>query len=91
MALRSKTDGDGLLHAPGSARPGLSPQESKQSIISRLSSEDLSDAAAEMEASSRADELKCLKCGGGGFKAHVVKGKGHRLVCQRCGTAAAQK
>jgi WD40 repeat protein len=72
-------------HLDGPARPGLT---AKVSGVSMLSSEEESDDEATTEADSVA-EVKCTRCGSTSFKAKTVKGVGHRLVCQRCGTAAA--
>jgi ribosomal protein S27AE len=72
-------------HLDAPTRPGLTAQISG---VSMLSSEEASEDETTTEADSVA-EVKCTRCGSTSFKARAVKGVGHRLVCQRCGTAAA--
>ncbi|QDS77104.1 hypothetical protein FKW77_000794 [Venturia effusa] len=70
----------------GHERPQLEGRESKTSIVSTLSSEEISTDDVDVgEAGSDFAEVRCEKCKGTSFKAKLIKGTGHRLVCQRCG------
>lgn len=54
----------------------------RESVVSNLSSDINGDSESDEEA------LTCPKCGGRDFRARKVGGKGQRLVCTTCGTAA---
>ncbi|KAE9969827.1 hypothetical protein EG328_006663 [Venturia inaequalis] len=81
-------DSTGHLGIPSdNGRPGLEGRGSKKSIVSALSSEEMSADDVEIEeAGSDVAEVRCEKCKGTSFKAKMVKGTGQRLVCQRCGS-----
>ncbi|EON69879.1 hypothetical protein W97_09143 [Coniosporium apollinis CBS 100218] len=68
----------------------LPPAMSKKaSYVSTLSDEDSELSDNKEGAVGEADqEVKCRKCAGTTFKAKVLKGDGHALVCRSCGTAA---
>jgi WD40 repeat protein len=82
---RRKGQGDSSGHLGVPDLPELAPRESKTSIVSTLSSEEMSTDEVDVEESGDAAEVRCEKCKGTSFKAKMVKGTGHRLVCQRCG------
>lgn len=72
---------------PNKLGEGLKPSmEKKNSIVSRLSSDE--DTATNEESESDESALTCSKCGGKDFRARRVAGKGQRLACTKCGTTA---
>jgi WD40 repeat protein len=84
VAARRKGQQDSS-HLGVPERPELAARGSKTSIVSTLSSEEMSADEVDVEESVDAAEVRCEKCRGTSFKAKTVKGTGHRLVCQRCG------
>ncbi|KAF2453230.1 WD40-repeat-containing domain protein [Lineolata rhizophorae] len=97
---RSRSRSSGLLGVDAEAEPRL---DKKPSVVSALSSEVEGDSmGAEEDGASGASggrrgrgkpgeeamEVKCGSCGSGEFKARMVKGVGHQLVCSKCGMAA---
>jgi ribosomal protein S27AE len=82
---------------PGLLSPGGNPLSRKNSVVSQLSSEQVSSVGtneSEPPDEARAgtgrsggagEELKCVKCGNNTFKA-TTSSEGQRLKCKRCGT-----
>jgi hypothetical protein len=83
---------------PGLLPPDSNPLSRKNSVVSQLSSEQVSLAGnSEDEPLGQArdgtgrslggeEELKCAKCGNNTFKAIVGAGGRQNLKCKRCGT-----
>jgi WD repeat-containing protein 44 len=82
---------------PGLLSPDGNPLSRKNSVVSQLSSEQVSSiGTSEDEPLDRAragtgrpggggEELKCVKCGNNTFKA-TMGSEGQKLKCKRCGT-----
>ncbi|RDW94867.1 hypothetical protein BP5796_00630 [Coleophoma crateriformis] len=64
---------------------GLTPLQRGASVVSKLSSE---CSSSEVGDESEGEALTCKKCGGKDFRAKKVVGRGQRLQCTKCGTAA---
>jgi hypothetical protein len=83
---------------PGLLLPNSNPLSRKNSVVSQLSSEQVSSAGASEEepldrardgtgrSSGGGEELKCAKCGNNAFKAIMGAGGRQNLKCKRCGT-----
>jgi WD40 repeat protein len=83
--LPRKKNGDETGHLGVPERPDLTQRVSKTSVVSTLSSEEMSADDVDVLEEQEVDEVRCKKCKGTSFKARMVKGRGQRLVCQRCG------
>jgi WD40 repeat protein len=82
---------------PGLLSPDGNPLSRKNSVVSQLSSEQVSSVGTSEEdpldgvrtRASRSggggEELKCAKCGNNAFKA-IMGSEGQKLKCKRCGT-----
>jgi hypothetical protein len=83
---------------PGLLAPDRNPLSRKNSVVSQLSSEQVSSVGtSEEEPLDRArdgtgrssvgwEELRCAKCGNNAFKATVGASGRQNLKCKRCGT-----
>ena len=84
----ARTPAAGLLE-PGDPLQRPSGPERRTSVVSQLSSENVSsDETSEQEGGPGAAEdegIKCAKCGNGSFKATMGPG-GQILTCKRCST-----
>lgn len=82
---------------PGLLSPDENPLSRKNSVVSQLSSEQVSSVATSEEEpldgrrtgpsrpAGGGEELACAKCGNNTFKA-TMRGKVQKLKCKRCGT-----
>src|SRR5271156_603852 len=85
---------------PGLLVPDKDPLSRKNSVVSQLSSEQVSSVGASEEepldrardgtggSSGGGEELKCAKCGNNTFKATMDAGGRQNLKCKRCSTVA---
>jgi hypothetical protein len=83
---------------PGLLPPGRDPLSRKNSVVSQLSSEQVSSVGTSEEepfgrardgtgiSSGGGEELKCAKCGNNTFKATMGAGGRQNLRCKRCST-----
>ena len=82
---------------PGLLSPEGNPLSRKNSVVSQLSSEQVSSVGTSEEdpldkpgpdagrSGGGGEELKCVKCGNNTFKA-TIGNDGQKLKCKRCGT-----
>jgi WD40 repeat protein len=79
---------------PGLLAPDSNPLSRKDSVVSQLSSEQVSSVGTSDEGpldrarndAGGGEELKCAKCGNNTFKATMGAGGRQILKCKRCGT-----
>ncbi|KAF2434095.1 WD40 repeat-like protein [Tothia fuscella] len=88
QAINNNNNNSSSLAPPQPLTRGISKvsvlsSEEEQAVSALAEGSDSDEETVATEA-----EVKCKRCGSGGFKARVVKGV-HRLVCQKCGLVGA--